>query len=145
MSITDFCKGYVPLATDIAGLAKYFLIASLVVAIAAAAIELWGKLQPPPVGGPVARVAGGAAGLKEMVGAIKDLIAAVAAAPLWLALFAVGIAVFWVPGSAVGEACTPTAGQQRGTGGGAGTGSGVKTPADRGGAGQQENTTGNRL
>lgn len=102
--MTDFCTRYIALGGDIAGLSKLFLIAALLVAVAFAIVDLIVRYRAPAW--PMAFDGASPASLKDLVEAIKDLVAAIASAPIWIALFAAGIFLFWVPGNALGV-CTP--------------------------------------
>lgn len=102
-----FCTGYVPAGLEMAGLARWFLWAALAAGLVAMVLETIAKAREALA----ANAADGAPAprtltpLKEVFEALKGLVEALAKAPIWLALFAVGIVAFWVPGSAVSGAC----------------------------------------
>jgi hypothetical protein len=95
-----FCTDYIALGGRIAGMSMWFLYAALAVGVAFAIVDLIVRLRG--TGAQLKR-----ASLTDGFAALKDLVAALAAAPIWLALFAVGIVLFWVPGDALGV-CKPS-------------------------------------
>lgn len=96
-----FCQAYVKLAGDIAGIAKWFIIAALVLGIAFAIVETIKKYREQPA--PQPKLAAGA--IKEVVDALKAFIEALASARAWLALFACGILGFWFAGAMLPTEC----------------------------------------
>lgn len=102
-----FCREYVELAGDLAGLAKIFLIAALVLGIAYGFVEVLKRYQETPA--VRAGVAPNTTAIKEIAEAIKGLVEALAKAPVWLALFGVGLMIFWVAGSAIPAMCEKAA------------------------------------
>ena len=102
--VADFCRHYAELGFN---LAWWFLYASLALAALAALIGLIGSLRRPPA--MTESVDGGAesAGV-AFVGALKGLIEALTAAPIWLAMFACGALMFWLAGLRP-ELCSPPA------------------------------------
>lgn len=53
---------------------------------------------------PTPRLARSATAIKDVAEALKEPIAALSAATVWLALFGAGIMLFWLPGNAL-EGC----------------------------------------
>jgi hypothetical protein len=104
--MTHFCDRYFTLGGDLAELAKWFLIAALLAAVASAIVEIINKYGASPA----MRLAPGATAIKDVAEALKELITALSAAPVWLGLFGAGVLLFWVPGNAV-EVCRPSTSQ----------------------------------
>ena len=98
-----FCQSYIGHALTLTQLSIGFLLVSLVTAGAMAIAEVLAKFRPVAsdqvVSGAQAKT------VQTLIDALKGLVTALASAPIWLALFAVGIVLFWVPGSAVAELC----------------------------------------
>jgi len=96
----NFCKTYLGLGGELAGLAKWFLIAALAAAVVAVAIEVMNSYRAPAA--PRLAPAPAPTAIKDLAEALKSLITALSSAPVWLALFGAGVLLFWVPGNAVG-------------------------------------------
>ena len=104
----QFCQDYLARAAEVASWGKYFLIAALVSALALAAIEAWKRFKaPPPVAGEgaIKSLTATALPVKDLADALRELVTTLATAPVWLALMAVGVFVFWVPGNAIPAKC----------------------------------------
>ena len=95
-----FCQDYVELAGDLAGIAKWFLIAALALGIAYAIVETIKKYQEEAAAPRMSVSA-----VKEVVDALKTFVEALANARAWLAIFACGVLLFWVGGNMVPAAC----------------------------------------
>jgi hypothetical protein len=102
-SALNFCKEYVELAGDVAGLGKAFLIAALVLGIIYAIVETIRKYTDPVA--PRTRAVAGTGAIKELIDALKGFLEALAKAPAWIALFGIGLLVFWAAGASVPEQC----------------------------------------
>jgi hypothetical protein len=110
-----FCADYLATANDVALWGKYFLIAALATAAALAAAEAWRRFKAPPAssqGGAAKALAPGVP-IKELAEALGELAKALATAPVWLALMAVGLATFWVAGNALPAKCEDPAAYAR--------------------------------
>lgn len=102
MKSLTFCREYVELAGDLASLGKIFLIAALVLGIAFGLVELLKKLQTPPA---VVTARVETSSLKDLIDALKGFIEAIAKAPAWIALFGIGLLLFWAAGASVPAKC----------------------------------------
>jgi hypothetical protein len=95
-----FCHEYAKLALDLAGWAKYFLVAALVLGIVYGLVEVIKRYQAAP---PQPKAAPSA--LKDLIDSLKAFLEALSNAPAWLALFGVGLLLFWGVGAAVPDGC----------------------------------------
>lgn len=102
--IDIFCSTYIAAGLGVAELAWFFLVAALGAAVIAVMVDAAVRLRNSAVNqnSPPAR---GLAPVNEMANALNGLITALATAPIWLALFAAGIFVFWIPGTAISGVC----------------------------------------
>ena len=101
--MATFCQSYIGHALTLTQLSIGFLLVSLVAAAAMAIAEVIAKFR---TAASVRTDAGTQAKtVQTLIDALKGLVTALASAPVWLALFAVGIMLFWVPGSAVSGLC----------------------------------------
>lgn len=98
-----FCREYVELAGDLASLGKVFLIAALVLGIAFGLVELLKKFQTPATVVVTEDVE--TSSLKDLIDALKGFIEAIAKAPAWIALFGIGLLLFWAAGASVPAKC----------------------------------------
>lgn len=101
-SSLTFCREYVELAGDLASLGKVFLIAALVLGIAFGVVELLKSLQTRQN---IVTDAAGSSTLKDLIDALKGFIEALAKAPAWIAMFGIGLLLFWSAGASVPEKC----------------------------------------
>lgn len=101
--MATFCQSYIGHALTLTQLSIGFLLVSLVAAAAMAIAEVLAKFRAAAS----VRAAADAQvkTVQTLIDALKGLVTALSSAPIWLALFAVGIVLFWVPGSAVAELC----------------------------------------
>lgn len=102
MDLSAFCDDYREVGIDIAKISEWFLWAALSVAVAVAIAEIIAKLRPQAS---TALAPDPGTGIVTIIDAIKGLVTALAAAPLWIALFAAGLLVLTIPGVAVPAAC----------------------------------------
>ena len=131
-SALTFCREYVELAGDLAGIAKVFLIAALVLGIAYAIVETIKKFREGPALTP--RAAPGTSTIKELIEALKGFIEALAKAPAWLGLFGVGLLLFWVAGASLPDSCKAALNEPYGT---------TSPPATPGAGDNTQNAAGN--
>ena len=105
--MTEFCKRYLDTAGDIAALGLVFLIVALLAGTLYALVEVW-KRYKAPVPDAADEVAKGAVtGLpvKDLADALRELVVAIAEAPVWLALMAVGLLTFALAGMTIPAQC----------------------------------------
>lgn len=97
-----FCQDYVLSAGQITGLVWWFLIAALVLGLAFGIVELIRKFQEPR-----SRSVRGVAPstLKDLIDALKGFIEALSKAPAWIALFGIGLLLFWAAGNSIPDEC----------------------------------------
>jgi hypothetical protein len=104
--LMNFCKGYLELAVQVAWLGKAFLIAALALGVFYALAELAqrvaSKTQRDGLRGLVTGL-----DIKTLADALRELIATLAVAPIWLALMAIGLLTFALVGVSVPEQCGP--------------------------------------
>ena len=104
----QFCEQYLATGAEVASWGKYFLIAALIAAVALAAVEAWKRFKAPsPMAGAgdIKSFTETAPPVKDLTDALREHVTTLATAPVWLALMAVGVFVFWVPGNAIPTKC----------------------------------------
>jgi hypothetical protein len=100
--VEGFCGPYAQIGEILAWLALGFVGAAFLAAIAAVVIDIAIKLRP--TGG--AEIAPAPASVKDFIQTIGAFVTALSTAPIWLALLAAGVVVYWVPGAALSQVCT---------------------------------------
>lgn len=98
-STLSFCEEYVETGGDLAALSLVFMGSALALGFVYGIVEIVKKANGTP--GP--RVSGG--GIKELLDALKAFVEALAAAPVWIAFFGVGVVLFWIPGNFIPSDC----------------------------------------
>ncbi|MEP9361223.1 hypothetical protein [Sphingomonas sp. KR3-1] len=105
----EFCGDYLATAAGFAHWGRIFLIAAFVAAAVYALIEAYKRWKTPVTRTDGSRLVDGAiTGLpiKDLADALRELVVALATAPVWLAMMAVGIFALWAAGTLVPDKCT---------------------------------------
>ena len=97
---STLCTDYIWYAGGFVAVARWFVIAALLLGIAYAIVETIKKYKEAPAPG---RLMAGT--IKEVVDALKAFLEALAAARAWLALFACGLLLFWFAGHMLPTEC----------------------------------------
>jgi len=99
---SKFCGDYREIGQVMLWFVPGFMGLAAVSAAAFAFAEIIARLRP---NGVVRAEAPPPAGLGVMIKALTDLIAALASAPIWLSMFALGVALYWFVGAGYGATC----------------------------------------
>lgn len=97
-ALAQWCSDYSEFAL---GLAKWFLIISLVVAVVETAIALWAKFESARKSDAAARGVTASAGADpaawaKLLEALKGVLETLKGLPAWIAIFLAGLALLWI-------------------------------------------------
>lgn len=104
----EFCQNYLVTAATAAAWGKWFLVAGFAAGTLYALIEAYRRWKTPVVQADGAELVGGTTTglpIKDLADALRELVAALAAAPVWLGMVAAGIFALWVVGAMVPDKC----------------------------------------
>ena len=105
----EFCQTYLITAATAAAWGKWFLAAGFAAGTLYALIEAYRRWKAPIVQADGTGLVGGTTTglpIKDLADALRELVAALAAAPVWLGMVAAGIFALWVTGAMVPDRCT---------------------------------------
>lgn len=107
--LDPLCSDYVTIAGDLASVASYAIYGALGLGVLMALAALVRGPAEDNKGGNVRALAPNAGAASAIFAGLKDFVAAISAAPAWIALFGGGVLLFWMSGYAVPSYCQPPA------------------------------------
>lgn len=93
------CDSYWIVGTILVWFAAVFMALGLISAAAFAVAEIKTRLKATPA----VRPAAAPVSINDLTKALTDLVAALASAPIWLAMFALAVALYWFVGAGIGS------------------------------------------